>query len=87
MPVLGLLTCYVTDVIICTHLSGTAIAYHAVSLGFYMDQIVRRVDPQHRCLSQFFREELAETLGEGNIVYSRFTVLTVVMQLSNYHTT
>ena len=43
---------------------GEKVAYHSVSLGFYMDQLVRRVDPQHRSLSQFFKEEIAEPLGQ-----------------------
>lgn len=38
---------------------GTRQAYHGVSLGFYEGELIRRVDPQHRSLGQFFQEEIA----------------------------
>ena len=38
-------------------------AYHAVSRGLYSSELVRRVDPKHRRLGQFFRDEIAEPLG------------------------
>lgn len=38
---------------------GERQAYHAVSLGFYQSDLVRRVDPQHRTLGQFFHDESA----------------------------
>ena len=41
---------------------GTRQAYHAISLGFYEGEILRRVDPQHRSLGQFFQEEIASPL-------------------------
>ena len=41
---------------------GTRHGYHAISLGFYQSEILRRVDPKHRSLGQYFREELAEPL-------------------------
>ena len=41
---------------------GTRHGYHAVTLGLYMQEIIRRVDPAHRTLGQFFREEIAEPL-------------------------
>jgi len=37
--------------------------YHAITLGFYQGELLRRVDPDHRSLGTFFREELAEPLG------------------------
>jgi len=43
---------------------GTRQAYHALSLGFYEGELLRRVDPQHRSLGQFFQEEIATPLGE-----------------------
>ena len=43
---------------------GTRQAYHALTLGFYEGELLRRVDPQHRSLGQFFREEIAVPLGE-----------------------
>ncbi len=38
-------------------------AYHAISLGFYEGELLRRVDPQHRSLGQFFDDEIASPLG------------------------
>lgn len=42
---------------------GTRQAYHAISLGFYQAEILRRIDPQHRTLGQFFQDEIADPLG------------------------
>ena len=42
---------------------GERQAYHAQSLGFYEGELLRRVDPQHRTLGQFFQEEIASPLG------------------------
>ena len=41
---------------------GMRQAYHAVSIGFYEGELLRRIDPQHRSLGQFFREEIATPL-------------------------
>lgn len=43
---------------------GTRQAYHALTLGFYENELLRRVDPQHRSLGQFFRDEIARPLDE-----------------------
>jgi CubicO group peptidase (beta-lactamase class C family) len=43
---------------------GTRQAYHALTLGFYEGELVRRVDPCHRSLGQFFHDEIATPLGE-----------------------
>ena len=43
---------------------GTRQAYHALTLGFYEGELLRRVDPQHRSLGQFFQDEIATPLGE-----------------------
>ena len=43
---------------------GTRQAYHALTLGFYEGEIIRRVDPAHRTLGRFFHEEIAVPLGE-----------------------
>ena len=43
---------------------GTRQAYHALTLGFYEGELIRRVDPAHRTLGQFFREEIAAPLAE-----------------------
>jgi CubicO group peptidase (beta-lactamase class C family) len=48
---------------------GTRQAYHALTLGFYEGELMRRVDPRHRSLGQFFQEEIASPLGED--VYIR----------------
>ena len=42
---------------------GTRQAYHAITLGFYESELLRRVDPQHRSLGQFFQDEIATPLG------------------------
>ena len=42
---------------------GTRQAYHAVTLGFYQAEILRRIDPKHRSLGQFFEDEIAGPLG------------------------
>jgi len=42
---------------------GTKQAYHALTLGFYEGELLRRVDPQHRSLGQFFQDEIANPLG------------------------
>lgn len=38
-------------------------AYHAITLGFYEEELLPRIDPQHRTLGQFFRDEIAAPLG------------------------
>uniref|UniRef100_A0A914WTT1 Beta-lactamase-related domain-containing protein n=1 Tax=Plectus sambesii TaxID=2011161 RepID=A0A914WTT1_9BILA len=38
---------------------GTKSGYHALTYGWLVDQIVRRADPKHRSIGQFFREEIA----------------------------
>src|SRR5262245_31541365 len=42
---------------------GTRQAYHAIALGFYQSELMRRVDPQHRTIGQFFQDEIAAPLG------------------------
>jgi CubicO group peptidase (beta-lactamase class C family) len=42
---------------------GSRQAYHAITLGFYQAELLRRVDPQHRTLGQFFQDEIASPLG------------------------
>jgi CubicO group peptidase (beta-lactamase class C family) len=42
---------------------GTRQAYHALSLGFYEGELLRRVDPRHRSLGQFFQDEIATPLA------------------------
>ena len=38
-------------------------AYHAVTRGFIVNEVVMRVDPQHRSLGEFLRDEVAAPLG------------------------
>jgi CubicO group peptidase (beta-lactamase class C family) len=42
---------------------GSRQAYHAISLGFYEGELLRRVDPHHRSLGNFFQDEIASPLG------------------------
>ena len=42
---------------------GTRQAYHAITLGFYESELLRRVDPRHRSLGRFFQDEIASPLG------------------------
>lgn len=42
---------------------GTRQGYHAITLGFYEGELLRRVDPQHRTLGQLFQDEIASPLG------------------------
>jgi CubicO group peptidase (beta-lactamase class C family) len=42
---------------------GTRQAYHAITLGYYESELLRRIDPQHRSLGQFFQDEIAAPLG------------------------
>lgn len=42
---------------------GTRQGYHAMTFGWYVGELIRRVDPQHRSVGRFFQEEIAEPLG------------------------
>jgi CubicO group peptidase (beta-lactamase class C family) len=42
---------------------GTRHGYHAMTIGLYMQELIRRADPAHRTLGRFFRAEIAEPLG------------------------
>ncbi|HUX89232.1 MAG TPA: serine hydrolase domain-containing protein [Gallionellaceae bacterium] len=42
---------------------GTRQAYHAITLGYYESELLRRIDPQQRSLGQFFQDEIATPLG------------------------
>ena len=43
---------------------GTRQAYHALTLGFYEGELMRRLDPRRRTLGQFFHDEIATRLAE-----------------------
>ena len=45
------------------HEPGTKQIYHAVTLGYYENELLRRVDPKHRSIGQYFRDEIAAPLG------------------------
>jgi CubicO group peptidase (beta-lactamase class C family) len=62
---------------------GTRQAYHAITLGFYEGELLRRIDPGRRTLGQFFQEEIASPLGldvyiriPEAIPNSRFAIMT-----------
>ena len=42
---------------------GSRHGYHTLTLGWYQNELIRRVDPQHRSIGTFFREEIARPLG------------------------
>jgi len=42
---------------------GTRQAYHAITLGYYESELLRRVDPERRSLGRFFHDEIASPLG------------------------
>jgi CubicO group peptidase (beta-lactamase class C family) len=42
---------------------GTRQGYHGITLGFYESELLRRIDPRHRSLGQFFEDEIAAPLG------------------------
>lgn len=41
---------------------GTRHGYHAVTLGWYQSELIRRVDPKGRTIGKFFAEEIAAPL-------------------------
>jgi CubicO group peptidase (beta-lactamase class C family) len=42
---------------------GTRHGYHTMTLGLYMQELIRRVDPAHRTLGHFFHDKIAVPLG------------------------
>jgi CubicO group peptidase (beta-lactamase class C family) len=48
---------------------GSRHGYHGVSLGWYMGELLRRVDPAHRTLGRFFAEEIAAPLGGLDVYF------------------
>lgn len=41
---------------------GSRQGYHAITLGFYENELLRRVDPERRSIGRFFQEEIASPL-------------------------
>jgi CubicO group peptidase (beta-lactamase class C family) len=71
---------------------GTRQAYHAITLGFYESELLRRIDPQHRSLGQFFQDEIASPLGldvfirlPGEIPNSRLATITRPSRIELLH--
>ena len=42
---------------------GTRQAYHGITIGYYENELLRHVDPQHRSVGQVFQDEIATPLG------------------------
>jgi CubicO group peptidase (beta-lactamase class C family) len=42
---------------------GREQAYHSISLGFYENELMRRIDPKKRSIGRFFHDEIAKPLG------------------------
>jgi CubicO group peptidase (beta-lactamase class C family) len=42
---------------------GTRHGYHTMTLGLYMQELIRHTDPSHRTFGRFFHEEIAVPLG------------------------
>ena len=47
---------------------GTRQAYHAITLGFYEGELIRRVDPQHRSLGRFFQDAIPTCIGHWSSI-------------------
>lgn len=45
---------------------GSTGGYHTLTFGWLADQLIRRADPKHRGVGQYFREEIAEPYGKPN---------------------
>ena len=48
---------------------GQRQAYHAITLGFYENELVRRIDPARRTIGRILHEDIANPLGVGDEVY------------------
>lgn len=48
---------------------GERQAYHAITLGFYENELVRRIDPAHRTIGQLLHEDIAIPLDVAGEVY------------------
>lgn len=42
---------------------GSRQGYHAITLGYYENELLRRVDPEHRSIGMYFQEKIATPLG------------------------
>lgn len=48
---------------------GQRQAYHGITLGFYENELVRRIDPGHRTIGRILTEDIADPLGVADEVY------------------
>lgn len=48
---------------------GERQAYHAITLGFYENELVRRIDPANRTIGRVLHEDIAAPLGVADQVY------------------
>lgn len=48
---------------------GARQAYHAITLGFYENELVRRIDPRHRTVGQVLQDDIARPLGVDGEMY------------------
>ena len=48
---------------------GERQAYHAITLGFYENELVRRIDPACRTIGRILHEDIAEPLGIGDEIF------------------
>jgi CubicO group peptidase (beta-lactamase class C family) len=53
---------------------GNRQAYHAITLGFYEGELVRRIDPDHRTLGQVFHEDVVVPLALDAFIGTPATV-------------
>ena len=58
---------------------GTAVGYHALTFGWIVDQIIRRVDPQERSLTQFFNDEIRG--DSGTLVLLKLQMQQFIVQI------
>ncbi len=47
---------------------GSTHGYHGMTFGLYVSQLLRRADPKHRTLGQFFKEEIAQAFGDYMLI-------------------
>ena len=58
----GALSKFISDQVPLTP-PGSRQAYHAISRGWILNEVVRRVDPKGRTIGEFLREDIAHPLG------------------------
>ncbi len=66
---------------------GTKTGYHCWSIGFYLNELIRRVDPKHRSIGRFFLEEIAEPLDAEFYIGLPYTIpdsrIAIIKGISN----